>query len=240
MYIDELLILNFVIDYILLKSMSMILKLNTKNINIIYACLIGEASILYLFINMNNLELWIFKLVLGVIINYIAFGYSNYKTFIKNIICFYILSFFLGGVLYYFKINSIFKYKYYLIFIPFIMNIFEYFIYNLSSVLRLRYKVTIYLNNGKVLYLTGYMDSANSLIEPYSNKKVIIINKKVDEEFFLVPYETIDSTSLLKCFKPKKVYIDGLGERNDIVVGIINKRFNGYNCLLNYKIMEAK
>ena len=83
------------------------------------------------------------------------------------------------------------------------------------------------------------MDSGNSLIDPFSNKKVIIINKDVDEDFYLVPYKTIDSESLIKCFKPRKVYIDGIGERNDVVVGVINKKFNGFNCLLNYKLMEG-
>lgn len=66
-----------------------------------------------------------------------------------------------------------------------------------------------------------------------------MINKKVSENFFLVPYKTIDSTSLLKCFTPRKVFIDGLGQRDDVVVGVVNKKFNGFNCLLNYKLMEG-
>ena len=82
------------------------------------------------------------------------------------------------------------------------------------------------------------MDTGNTLKEPYSNKNVIIINKNINENFFLVPFKTIDNSSLIKCFKPKKVYIDGLGERKDIVVGISNKKFKGFNCLLNYNLME--
>ena len=78
------------------------------------------------------------------------------------------------------------------------------------------------------MVLNGYMDSGNNLIEPYSNRKVIIINKKIDENFYLVPYKTINSYSLLKCFNPRKVYIEGIGERNDISIGVINKKFNGY------------
>ena len=84
------------------------------------------------------------------------------------------------------------------------------------------------------------MDTGNNLIEPYTNKKVIIINKQVNENFYLVPYKTVSGESLIKCFTPKKVYIDGLGEINNISVGVCDKKFNGYNCLLNYKIMEEK
>lgn len=169
----------------------------------------------------------------------ILYGYSDIKSLLKEIVYFYILCFFLGGTLYYFKIENLMKYQYILLLIPIIMNIYKYFEYNLKNILTTRYKVTIYLNNGKILYLNGMLDTGNSLVEPYNGKKVIMINKSVSENFFLVPYKTIDSTSLLKCFTPKKVFIDGLGERNDIVVGVVNKKFNGFNCLLNYKLMEG-
>ena len=237
-YIDELILLNFIIYFLILKSTSKILKLNTTTLKIVLSSVFGEISILYLFINLNNIELTIFKLLIGIIMNLIAFGFDDIKEFIKNVIYFYMFSFFLGGALYYLKIESLVKYQYYLLLIPLIMNILKYFTYNLKNIISLRHKVTIYLKNGKVLYLNGYMDTGNTLKDPYSNKNVIIINKDIDENFFLVPYKTIDNSSLIKCFKPKKVFIDGLGERKDIVVGISNKKFKGFNCLLNYNLME--
>ncbi len=237
-YIDELVILNFIIDFLILKATSSILKLNTKTSRLIISSIVGEISILYLFINFNNIELALFKLSIGVIMNLISFGYINLKDFIKNLLYFYMFSFFLGGTLYYLKIESLVKYKYYLLLIPIIMNILKKLAYNLKNIIKLRHKVTIYLKNGNILYLNGYMDTGNTLVEPYTNKNVIIINKDIKEKFFLVPFKTIENSSLLKCFKPKKVYIDGIGERNDIVVGVTNKKFNGFNCLLNYNLME--
>lgn len=237
-YIDELLFLNFIIDYIILCTLSFLLKKNINNKRIILSCLFGEVSILYLFINFNNLLLFLFKLFIGVIMILILYGFNDIKSFIKDIVYFYIISIFLGGILYYFKLQSLIEYKYLLLLIPIIMNIYKYFEYDLKNILSTKYKVNIYLNNGKILYLNGFLDTGNSLIDPYYGKKVIIINKEVNENYFLIPYKTIDNSSLLKCFNPKRVYIDGLGERNDIVVGVINKKFNGYNCLLNYKLME--
>ena len=237
-YIDELIILNFIIDFLILKTTRSILKLNAKTSRLIISSVVGEISLLYLFINFNNIELTLFKLLIGVIMNLISFGYINSKDFIKNLLYFYMFSFFLGGTLYYLKIESLVKYKYYLLLIPIIMNILKKLTYNLKNIIRLRHKVTIYLNNGNVLYLNGYMDTGNTLVEPYTNKNVIIINKDIKEKFFLVPFKTIENSSLLKCFKPRKVYIDGIGERNDIVVGVTNKKFNGFNCLLNYNLME--
>ncbi len=238
MYIEELLILNFIIDFVLLETVNVILKNNVGRIKLIYSSLFGEISLIYLFINISAFLMIIFKTIMGLIMIYIAFGYNDKKSYIVNIVWFYILSFFLGGVLYYFKINSLIKYKYYLLLIPLIMNIYKYFSYDLKTTFSLKHKVNIYLNNGKILYFNGYMDTANTLIEPYNRKKVIIINKYIDEDFFLVPYETINESSLIKCFKPKKVYIDGIGERDDVVVGIINRKFHGYSCLLNYKLLE--
>ena len=237
-YIDELIILNFIIDFLILKTTSSILKLNTKTSRLIISSIVGEISLLYLFINFDNIELTLFKLSIGVIMNLISFGYINLKDFIKNLLYFYMFSFFLGGTLYYLKIESLVKYKYYLLLIPIIMNILKKLAYNLKNIIKLRHKVTIYLKNGNILYLNGYMDTGNTLVEPYTNKNVIIINKDIKEKFFLVPFKTIENSSLLKCFKPKKVYIDGIGERNDIVVGVTNKKFNGFNCLLNYNLME--
>ena len=237
-YIDELIMLNFIIDFLILKTASSILKLNTKTSRLIISSIVGEISLLYLFVSFNNIELTLFKLLIGIIMNLISFGYINLKDFIKNLLYFYMFSFFLGGTLYYLKIESLVKYKYYILLIPIIMNILKKLTYNLKNIIKLRHKVTIYLKNGNVLYLNGYMDTGNTLVDPYTNKNVIIINKDIKEKFFLVPFKTIENSSLLKCFKPKKVYIDGIGERNESVVGVTNKKFNGLNCLLNYNLME--
>ena len=237
-YIDEYLLINFVFNYLLLYVTSSILKINVNRINIIISSLISELSIISLFINMNYILNLLFKIVLCLIMIYISFGFNDYKSFIINYIYYNLINFLLGGLLFYFKTEGIMKYKYYFIISIIFMNIFKEFVYNLKKKIELKYKVTIYLNDGKILYLDGYMDSANTLTEPYTNKKVIIINKEVNENFYLVPYKTINDISLIKCFNPKKVYIDGIGQRNDISVGIVNRKFNGYNCLLNYKLME--
>jgi stage II sporulation protein GA (sporulation sigma-E factor processing peptidase) len=237
-YIDELLILNFIIDYLILSFTSRILKINVKKIKILLACLFGEISIIYLFIRMSNFSLIIFKMFIGLIMILIVFSYEDIKTYIKNVMYFYLFSFLLGGTLYYFKIENLIKYKYLLLLIPLFMKIYDFLINDLKNILTIKHKVTIYLNNGKILFFNGFMDTGNTLIDPLTNKKVIIINKKIEENYFFVPYKTLNDSSLMKCFKPKKVYIDGLGERNDILVGITNKKFIGFNCLLNSCLLE--
>ena len=238
MYIDLYLIISIFIDYYIIKTCSLILHVNTSNKRIILGSIVSQVSIILLIFNLNYFINIIFKIIICLIIILISFGYNDIKTYIKNIIYYYIINFFLGGILFYFKNEGLLKYKYYLLLIPIFLSIYKYFYNNTLKYLSLKRRVSIYLNNGKVLFLNGYIDTGNTLIEPFSNRKVIIINKKVDENFYLVPYKTIDNCSLIKCFNPKELYFEGLGRRNDISVGIINKRFNGYNCLLNYKLME--
>ena len=241
MYIDEFILFNLIIDYIIIKTLISLLKINTKRYKIILSTLLGEISVISLFININEFVFIIFKMINVILMIYVLDGFNDIKTFIKNIVYFYILSFFLGGSLFYLKNESVINYKIVLLLIPIIMNIYKYFSYDLKNILKIKYKVMIYLNNGKILYLNGLMDTGNTLTEPYNNKKVIIINSKnLKENFYYVPYRGVENTSLIKCFNPKKVYIDGLGERNDISVGVINKKFIGFNCLLNYKLMEEK
>lgn len=234
-YIDEYIFINFLIDYVLLKSCSIILKINTTNLRITLSCIVSNISLLFLFVDINIIINILLKIIIAVIMIIISFGKED---IIKNTIYYYLLNYFIGGFLFYFKTSGLLKYKYYLLLVPIIMNIYKYYSYNLKNYLRLKYKVTVYLNNGKIIYLNGYMDSANTLVEPYSKRKVIITNKKIDENYYLVPYKTIDNYSLIKCFNPKEVYIDGIGLRKDISIGIVKRKFKGYNCLLNYKLME--
>ena len=237
-YIEEVFILDFLIDFYILYVCSMILKINVKKYRLFISSLFSSLSSLFVFNISNNYYLFLLKIIISFIMILISFGYSDYKTLIKNTIYFCLINYFLGGLLYYLRISKIINYKYFLLLIPLFLKIYKYFIYNVKKTICYRYKVNIYLNNGKILYLNGYMDSGNNLIEPYSNRKVIIINKKVDENYYLVPYKTVDSYAMLKCFNPKKVFIEGLGERNDVSIGVVNKKFNGFNCLLNYKLME--
>lgn len=238
-YIDIVFILNFLIDFNILYIENKILRNNSNVKKILISSLIGEISLLYFAININSLLLYLFKLIISIIMILVSFGYKDIKYFINNIIYFYLISFVLGGVLYLFELEKNYNY-YYLLLIPLILNIYKKLTYNLKNYYSLKRSVNIYLNNGSILNLIGYIDSANKLIEPYNNNKVIIINKVLNENYFLVPYETINSSSIMKCFKPKRVFIEGLGSRNDVVVGVINKKFSGYDCLLNYCLMEGQ
>ena len=84
-YIDEVLLLNFIIDYLILLLTKKILKLNTKNYRLILASLFAELSIFCLFFN-NKILLIMLKIIIIYITNIISFGYIDIKSSIKNTI----------------------------------------------------------------------------------------------------------------------------------------------------------
>ena len=259
-YVDLILILNFIIDFLILITISIILRRNAKLKRILLSTLVGTLSILVLFFNMNNFVLFIFKLALSILLVLIAFGYKDIKYFFNNILYFYTTSILLGGFLYYLNIQIGYKkigltfinnniklnFLVVVIFSPFILYIYIRQIKELKLFYSNRKKVNVYLDD-MIIELNGYVDTGNTLIEPYSGKYVIIAhNKKIDDyskvnNYILVPYKTLNYEGIIKCIVPKCVYIDGVGLKYDVVVGISESKIkmDGIDCLLNI-LMEGR
>ena len=102
-YIELVFIVNYLIDFMILYGTKRLLKINKSNIRLLLGSLMGTISSFILFININNLELTIFKIVLSIIIILISFGKNN---MLINTFYFYLISIIIGGVLYLFDLNS--------------------------------------------------------------------------------------------------------------------------------------
>ena len=108
-----------------------------------------------------------------------------------------------------------------------------------------RYKVEITFLNGKKSLLTGFLDTGNNLYDQYKKRPIILINKDLIKDynprFILVPCKTINKNSLLKCFRIKKIVINGKNIEKEVLVGISDNLFNieGVDLLLHSKITEG-
>lgn len=260
-YIDLIILLNFFFDTLILTSVSIILKRNIKFIRIILGSLIGSLTIFILFIKLSNIELFLLKIILALIIIYITYGYKNIKYYLNNLLYFYTVSIVLGGFLYYLNIQFGYNHNgmiFYneglsinlitiLISTPIIIYIYVKQNKKLNEIFNKVYKVDIYLKN-KIIHINGYFDTGNLLIEPYKQRKVIIVNKTVLKQFiknykmFYVPMKTIQGNGLIECFMPEKVIIYNLGEYNDLVIGLSENNLNieGNECILNALIKEKR
>lgn len=108
-YVDLIIILNFMLDFLLLLSLSLILKRNAKILRLLLGALIGGISIVFLFINVSSLELFFYKVFISILMILISFGFKNIKYTFKNMVYLYLLSIILGGGLYF--INDELAYK---------------------------------------------------------------------------------------------------------------------------------
>lgn len=243
-YIDLFFLFNIIMDLIIIMGVSIILERRTSYLRIILASLIGGISSLFLFTSFNKIILEIISIF---IITVVSFGYRNIKYIFKNIIYMYILSTLLGGIIYMFNIRvstNIFL-SYLIIVIICIEVIFIYIkeMKKIKCIYNNYYKVNICFNNGKKIFLTGFLDTGNNLYDPYKRRPIILVSDKYisNDNYVLVPYHTLMGDSLLKCIKPKYIFIDGIGYKHDLLIGFTDnfKCLDGVDVILHKDLMKG-
>ena len=75
-YVDLLMLLNTLFNYVLFSSVNYILRRNVSLLRIIIASFIGNISILLLEVN-NGIVFIVCKVLIAIIINVICFGYKD-------------------------------------------------------------------------------------------------------------------------------------------------------------------
>lgn len=253
-YLDLVLLLNFILDFMLLISTGLILKrkINIKFITI--SSLIGSLSILVLFMEVNSLELFVLKIFLSIIMLLVAFPKLNFKYIIYNFCIFYIVSIFLGGTLYMLNISLSYKNNGLIFFnnglsINFIVllilsPIILYLYIKEQKLIKNKYNnyyySKIYIDNN-VVGATGYIDSGNNLT--FKGKPVILINRNkvnfLGDNYRVIPYKVVNKILMLKIYLCDKLIINNKIFKN-IYLGISEDDINidGVEVLLNNKLME--
>lgn len=259
-YVDMVIMLNFFLDFLLLMGVSLILKRNVKIIRLILGAIVGAISILTLFISISSLTLFIIKLIISVIMVLTSFGFKNLKYTINNLVYLYLLSIILGGFLYF--VNDELSYKHEgLIFFHNGLGINVILILLLSPIIifiyikksrKLKweyskfYEVKITFLNGKEANLTGFLDTGNDLYDPYKKRPILIINelalKGYNPRCVLVPCFTVNKESMIRCFKIKKLVVNGKKIDKEVMVGISDNNFNieGAQLLLHKNILKGE
>lgn len=231
-YVDGLLFLNFFFDFLLLLSVSVILKRNVPLFRIILGAFIGSLTILILFFKITSFELFLIKVYLSIIMCLISFGFKDLKYTLKNILFLYLVSIILGGFLY--MINIEFGYKneglvfinkgislnviFLIIFSPIVLYIYVKEMKNYKVKIGNYYKVNIYIGK-KVLNLNGYLDTGNTL--KYKGRLVILTNIKnsFKNKIYMIPYMGASGYGVLECIRVRKVEVLDLGVFEDVYLG---------------------
>ena len=258
-YLDLVLILNFIFDFLLLTSVSIFLRRNVSLTRLIMGAFIGSISIFTLFLNINSFELFFIKLIISIIMCLTTFTFRNIKYTLKNMFYLYTTSMILGGFLYFLNIE--FSYKqvglvFYhtglsinvvvlIILSPIVLYFYTKQIKELKNNYSNYYKVKIKIKN-HIINCNAFLDTGNKLEDPYFHKPVIILDKRkilfdINEfEMILVPIITANGTSMMKCFKPEYIDIEGVGIKNNFLIGIMEQKIkiDGVDVILNTKLLE--
>lgn len=243
-YIDLLFILNFIYDFILLMTVSITLKRNIKLNRLLLSSFYGALTIFIIFIPINKMFLLIIKILLGILMVIICFGYKNIKYTIDNIKYLYMCSVILAGFLYFLKteFNNL-SYVIVLIISPLILCLYIKQNKKLKETVNYYKNITIVFKNNESIKLVGFIDSGNKLKDPVTKKYIILINKKLVKGIYnirspmYVIINTINKKSLLECVPITKLIIDNK-EYTNYLLGLTDSSFNDFDCLLNYHIME--
>ena len=97
-YIDVVLIENLLMNYIILFDTGVILKIKINHIRLVLASLVGAIYTIIAYIsNLRIYSNFFLKLILSVVIIYIAFNPKSVKKLCKFTLIFYLTSFVFGG-----------------------------------------------------------------------------------------------------------------------------------------------
>ncbi len=199
-YVDVVLIENLIMNYIILLATGLILKTKLKHLRLIIASLLGAIYSIVAYINFLEIYSNFFlKILLSVIIVYIAFNPQTMKKMWKSLLIFYLTSFVFGGaafaLIYIIRPqdilmkNGLFLGTYPLKTV--ILAAIVAFIVIITAFTIVKTKVTkkdMFCNieiklNGKILKTKALIDSGNMLKEPITNTPVVVIERSLLYEY---------------------------------------------------------
>lgn len=191
-YIDVVLIENLVMNFIILLATGLILKEKIRMVKLLFSSLIGAVYSVVSY--MSILEIYssiLLKIILSIVIIYIAFNPQDRKKLWKDLLIFYLTSFVFGGAAFAFIYivkpqeilmkNGLFLGTYPLKTI--ILGTIIAFIIIITAFTVVKSKITkkdmfceieIQLN-GKKIQTTAMIDTGNLLKEPITNIPVIVV-----------------------------------------------------------------
>lgn len=256
-YLDLTLLINFIFDFLLLTSVSIILNRKTTIKKLLLSSLLGSLMIIVSMLD-NGYLLYIFKFINTILMLVLCFGYKDIRYTITNLIYLYITSITLGGFLYLITIKLnynrdnlvIYRNNYQvsiislLIISPIILYLYTKTVKKLKNNYSNYYNIIITLNNNTTIKTTAFLDTGNGLYDPYQHRPIILINKNLiditNEKVILVPYNTASGHELLECITIKELYIEGIGYKKKLLLGLTNHKINidGVDVILHSKLLE--
>ena len=245
-YLDIILVENLLMNYIIIYATGVVMKKHIRHARIIIASLVGSLYAIVVYLNITKIvSNLLMKFILSVIMIVISFVENNYKTLLKDILMFYLISFVFGGcsiALIYFinpknvKIHNGVLVGMYPIKVTLIAGVIAFIIIQIAfkitknklSTSDMICTVEVYINDRrkKVKVL---IDSGNMLKDPINGYPVIIIEQEKIAD--ILPKEVTENISVMQggdinninekfISKIRLIPFSSLGKENGMLVGI--------------------
>ncbi|MBR2489096.1 MAG: sigma-E processing peptidase SpoIIGA [Clostridia bacterium] len=199
-YADILIVLNLIVDYLLLKGVSVLIRENPKIWRLVISVLIGAVSSLYIFVPQVSLLFeGVYKIFICIIMSVFAFGYGSMKHFLKSSILLFLITCSYAGcmmaVWYIFKPYGMVVNNGVVYFgisplvligvtvVSYFLFLFLYKIFGRTSKTAAECKIELFAD-GKQECFCGILDTGNSVEDIFGNSEIIIADKQVLEHLF--------------------------------------------------------
>lgn len=234
-YVDILMLVNFIVDYFLILLAAKFLHITTKILRLILAAAVGGVFSLYILLPQSNLLVQIFiQVCMCMVLCLIAFGFKNIKFFSRNIVTLFAVNFAYSGAMIALWIvfkpsgmainNSVVYFN----ISPLFLIVFSVVGYFGTVLIRRLVKkpflqntyceATLFCGNNK-LTLSGIADTGNSLKDTFGLSQIFITEQDIvdtilgDEtknptRFRKIPCGTITGNSLLDGYRIDRVKIN--------------------------------
>ncbi len=233
-YVDTLVFVNTIIDYLLLSLTSFLIKRKMSIARVVVSSIIGGFFSLYIFAQIDNIFIdLLFKITSSLVLVLIAMWRCGLRPLIYSYILFLLLSFVLNGFVV--ALQNINNRTF------FTNNLVSYF--NISAIQLIVITMIVYtviilirkfndksLNGytadliilicGQSVSLKGFIDTGNNLRDPFGNLPVIIVNnnyfekicncintKEVGKRKRLIPFNTVNEIGVLDAIRCDKTIL---------------------------------
>ena len=231
-YLDVFFLINFIMDYIVLKLTSMVMRKKTRKIRILAAAAFGALySVVIIQPLLNHLRFVTFLSVAAAFVMIlIIFGFESIGSYIKNTVFLACVSFMLGGIMNYLyystdlgkQVNNVIHgtsnqavnaRKFIMVtFVAYIILMFAVkMIMGYKKEVNLLFEVKL-SRKGKSVVTKALLDTGNSLVEPISGSIVHIAEYKILKPML----EGDESAKENICVIP----FHSVGEENGMMYGI--------------------
>ena len=239
MYIELLILLNYIFDFIILFSINIILKNNVTLKRLSLGALFGLLVIPFMFLKIPGVINIIIRFIYGLFMVIITFKYKNIIYTFKNTVYLYMLSTIIAGFLYYLSLEI--NYQIILIIlVPLYLYLISFMIRSEKRMSKYQFDVNLRINANNIK-LKGYLDTGNSVRDYVLKNKLIIVSKDAingyleDRMFYYLNINTVNGRELLRCYKVNEININNK-IINKCVIGVSNHLTNScYDVLIpNY------